>query len=190
MRCLQCSLIFVPSEYHLSKENERARYDEHNNDPDDKAYQNFLMKMAKPLNERLKPNWKGLDYGCGPGPAMNRVIKGEGVSLKNYDPFYFPDNELLNDQYDFITCSEAIEHFNSPKKEYQKFDKLLRDGSSILAVMTEVWSNQGRFDQWWYQKDPAHVSFYTRDTFQWISDWLGWDFKFVHKNVVLFNKRA
>jgi hypothetical protein len=47
---------------HLDPGEERARYDEHENDPHDPAYRAFLERVAAPLAERLEPGARGLDY--------------------------------------------------------------------------------------------------------------------------------
>ena len=52
-----------------------------------------------------------------------------------YDPFFFPNEEIFSKTYDFITCTEAAEHFFNPNKEFDLLDKLLKkDG--WLGVMT------------------------------------------------------
>ena len=40
-----------------------------------------------PLIERIKLNSIGLDYGCGPGPALSLMLREKGYQMFNYDPF-------------------------------------------------------------------------------------------------------
>jgi 2-polyprenyl-3-methyl-5-hydroxy-6-metoxy-1,4-benzoquinol methylase len=45
-----------------------------------------------------------------------------------FDPLFFPDPEPLGDLYDFITCTETIEHFHRPAEEFARLDRMLRPG--------------------------------------------------------------
>ena len=59
-QCATCSLIFVPQQFHLPPEEEKKRYDHHQNKPEDPRYREFLSKLAKPLVPKLPENAKGL----------------------------------------------------------------------------------------------------------------------------------
>ena len=188
-KCPECALIFVPRQYHLSKTEEKKRYDQHNNDPNDPRYRHFLSKLTDPLKAYLEPAWQGLDYGCGPAPTIASLLEQEKVCVFNYDPYYYPHQALLGREYNFITCTEVAEHFSCPKEEFLKLNRLLKDTTSVLGVMTEIWQEEQAFEQWWYQKDPSHISFYQEKTFKWLSHWLTWDYQRVHQNVFLFHKK-
>ena len=56
IQCEKCALIFVPTEFHLTREEEKAQYDLHENDPNDSGYRQFLSRLADPLLEKLSPN--------------------------------------------------------------------------------------------------------------------------------------
>ena len=45
-KCQICDCIFVPNKYHLNKTLQQQRYLEHNNDPSDARYRNFLSKAT------------------------------------------------------------------------------------------------------------------------------------------------
>ena len=45
----------------------------------------------------------GLDFGCGPGPALADMMQSEGNEMEIYDPFCFPNQDALSKTYDFIT---------------------------------------------------------------------------------------
>jgi len=89
--------------------------------------------------------------------------------------------------YDFITCTETAEHFVDPRAEFDRFDVLLRPGG-WLGVMTEVLDEDRIFETWRYARDPTHVCFYGRRTFDWIADRFGWALERPHPNVALFRK--
>ena len=188
LKCNNCRLIFLEPRQRFSPQDEKARYDEHRNDPQDPGYLQFLSKLADPLLERLKPGAQGLDYGCGPGPALGVLLKEGAHSLECYDPFYFNKTQLLEKKFDFVTCTEVIEHFYEPRQEFMKLDRLLKGPGSILALMTEILLDEGGFSGWWYPKDPTHVCFYQEATFQWISTQMGWILEFPCKNVVIYSK--
>ena len=59
----------------------------------------------------------------------------EGFKVSLYDPFFYPSKDVLTNQYDFITCTETVEHFHDPYKEFNILDDLLKPGG-WLGVMT------------------------------------------------------
>ena len=79
-------LVYVPSRYWLTQEDEKAVYDLHQNDPDDRGYRKFLSRLSAPLLQKLPPNQWGLDFGCGPGPALPDLLKAGGHRVDLYDP--------------------------------------------------------------------------------------------------------
>lgn len=183
--CPSCLLVFVHPEYRLKPEDEKKRYDLHRNDPADERYVRFLSRVAEPLASRLPPGSQGLDYGCGPGPALSRILSRRGFQTEDYDPFYFPDESLLKRRYDFITCTETAEHFYFPGAEFQKLAGLLNPGG-CLAVMTEFLQKPETFFTWYYRRDPAHVCFYRAETFLFLARRHAWEVLFPVPGVVFF----
>ena len=51
----------------------------------------------------------------------------------NYDLYYFPEKGYLTKKYDFITCTEVVEHFRKPLDEFKLFDKILKI-KGVLAI--------------------------------------------------------
>lgn len=107
--------------------------------------------------------------------------------MKVYDPYFAPDTRVLARPYDFITCSETAEHFFHPGKEFARLDSLLRPGG-WLGVMTEILYDDRHFTDWWYVRDPTHVSFYRPETLEWAGGHFGWTIEKPVRNVVLFYK--
>ena len=186
-RCKTCLGLFTDPKSRLSPEKEKERYSLHNNDVDDPEYRKFLSKLFDPLIKKLKKESRGLDYGCGPGPALASMLREEGFSVDIYDPYFFPDESYRDKVYDFITCTEAAEHFYEPQKEFNKLDRVLAN-KGILGVMTNFYEDTINFEDWYYRKDPTHVVFYAVKTLQCIAEERSWEVDIQCGNVVFFKK--
>ena len=112
--CSYCESIFLDKEFYLNFNDEHKHYLTHNNDVNDPRYKQFLSNLMLPLIDRIKLNSIGLDYGCGPGPALSLMLQEKGYQMFNYDPFFHPKKSNLLKKYDFISCSETVEHFHNP----------------------------------------------------------------------------
>jgi SAM-dependent methyltransferase len=163
--CPRCRLVFVPERFWPSPEAERARYDQHQNAPDDAGYVSFLEKLAVPLAERLPPSARGLDYGCGPAPVLCGLLEKRGFEVEPYDPFYYPP--LPEGPFDFIASTETFEHFRHPREEIQRLRDLLKPGG-LLGVMTAFWEEKTFRNNWHYRRDFTHLCFFRRETMDWI----------------------
>lgn len=170
--CGNCSLIFVDPCHYLSYEQEKARYVNHQNSESDSGYVSFLNRLLEPMLSYLDGTMRGLDYGCGPGPTLSRLLMRHGVACDNYDPLFF-DNPCAG-PYDFITATECFEHFYSPSAEILKLKGLLRSGG-LLGVMTEFWQSIELFEKWYYPQDPTHVVFYNQRTIDYIAGQYGFE---------------
>jgi 2-polyprenyl-3-methyl-5-hydroxy-6-metoxy-1,4-benzoquinol methylase len=168
---------------------ELAHYQQHQNDPDDSRYRAFLSKLADPLLAKLSPGMSGLDYGCGPGPALAAMLTEAGLEMSLYDPLFHHDSNALQQRYDVVTLSEVAEHFFDPALEFEKLDRLLRPGG-WLGVMTCFQTEDDRFADWHYRRDPTHVVFYRARTFEVIAEQRGWSLEIPRKDVVLMQKPA
>ncbi len=54
--------------------------------------------------------------------------------------------------------------------------------------MTCFQTDDDRFDNWHYRRDPTHVVFYREYTFDWLAQHYGWDLEIPAKDVVLLRK--
>ncbi|MDT8382443.1 MAG: class I SAM-dependent methyltransferase [Brevefilum sp.] len=170
LRCPQCKLIFVSRDDLLSKKEEKARYDLHQNNPEDAGYHQFLNQFAQPLLKRIgPPPQHGLDFGSGPGPVLAMILEKKGFKMSLYDPYYSPDPAVLDNSYDFVTCTETIEHFYKPDKDWRLLLSLLKPGA-WLGIMTQLVKDPQEFSGMHYIKDMTHVSFFSRHTFQYLAD--------------------
>ena len=167
--CSACDLYFQDPKDTLSNPEEKDRYSLHTNDPEDPNYINYLKNSCSLLLPYLKNNMHGLDYGSGPGPGMQQVLNGIVEDIQNYDPYFAPELPI-NSSFDFITCIEAIEHFNLPYREFERWEAMTKPGS-LLLIRTEFYQKQDRFESWYYSKDPTHICFFTESFFKNLKHW-------------------
>ncbi len=186
-QCRTCSLVFVPPVYYLSGEAEKRRYDQHQNSPDDARYRQFLDRLFMPLQTQLRPGSRGLDFGSGPGPTLSKMFQEAGHSMAIYDPYYARNESVWEQQFDFITASEVVEHLHQPRTELDRLWARLTP-SGTLGIMTMLVPAPEGFATWHYKNDMTHVSFFSRNTFGWLGDRWGSKPKFFDNNVVLFGK--
>ncbi len=125
LQCNICNLIFVPKKFHLSLQLETERYLTHNNNRNNQGYVDFLSRLWIELKPQLNVGAYGLDFGSGPGPVLAEIMMEEGFNIETYDPIFKPDKKSLETHYDFITCTETIEHFKEPKKSISLLNELL-----------------------------------------------------------------
>ncbi|MEX0693524.1 MAG: class I SAM-dependent methyltransferase [Rhodospirillales bacterium] len=186
-RCVSCEARFLDPDRYPAPEDEFAHYLQHDNHPDDPGYRRFLSKLAAPLLARLPAGSKGLDYGCGAGSALVAMLREAGHAVALYDPFFYPDRAPLEHLYDFVTCSETAEHFHHPADEFDRLMSLVRPGG-WLAVMTCFQTDDTRFADWHYRKDPTHVVFYREATIRHLADTRGWSCEVPVKDVALMQR--
>lgn len=183
--CPNCSGIFMAGSELLSHSREKARYDTHNNDVNDPGYQKFVSPIVTAVKEKCSHSDKGLDFGAGPGPVISSLLGSAGYSLKQYDPYYFNDPQLLEVKYDYIICCEVIEHFNNPFKSFKLLRSLLKPSGKIF-VMTLLYSQDIDFDTWFYRNDETHVFFYQKPTLEWVKQKFAFSSLEIEKRLVTF----
>lgn len=185
LRCPQCDLIFVPENFHLPPDEEKARYDHHQNNPDDPNYRKFLSRLFDPMKEKLEPGAEGLDFGCGPGPTLSLMFREAGFPCAEYDLHYADNPAVLETQYDFLTCSETMEHVYRPREEFERFLRLVKPRGWI-GIMTQLHDEAaGPFEKWHYINDDTHVCFFSRQTFSWLAKTCGLSVEFYPDGVIL-----
>jgi cyclopropane fatty-acyl-phospholipid synthase-like methyltransferase len=185
-QCKRCELVTVPASFYLDKAAEKAHYDCHHNDFADVGYQRFLSRTLTPLLARVNPNSKGLDFGCGEGAVLSQMAAQQGVEVSNYDLFYFPNHDLLQQQYDFVTMTEVLEHIANPQAIFKQLQGLLNP-SGKLAIMTKRVKGIAGFIDWHYKFDPTHINFYSLSTFEWIAKQYQWQLEVIENDVVMFH---
>jgi hypothetical protein len=189
IQCGICDLVWVPEEFWLSKSDEKAIYDLHENSSDDLGYQRFLSRTVTPLLAKISIMDEGLDFGCGPSATISHMLAQHNIMQRNYDLYYFNDRKLLEQHYNFITMTEVIEHISNQKELIELLDSLL-EPKATLAVMTKRVSSQEAFTKWHYKNDATHVCFYSLKTFQWLAVKMNWELQVIDDDVIFLCKSA
>jgi SAM-dependent methyltransferase len=185
--CAGCGLVFLHPADRLTLAAEHAHYGLHRNTAVDPRYRAWLDRLAQPLQQRLRPGAHGLDYGCGPGPALAAMLTERGHPTAVWDPLFAPDPAPLQAAYDFVTCTEVLEHIHTPLAALAQWDRLLRPGG-WLAVMTHWWQPGTDLARWHYTRDPTHVALYGPPSLGWIARRLGWTLDCPARDIALFRK--
>ncbi len=186
-RCAVCDLIFLHPDNRPLPLDEARRYMEHENHAGDAGYVQFLRTLADPMRAATPVGSRGLDFGCGPAPVLAEILSATGRPTRHYDPLFFPDESLLVATYDFVTCSEVVEHAHDPADLFWQLTSLVRPHGK-LAVMTRWHDANTEFDRWWYRRDLTHVCFYSAETMQWIAVRFGYRVELPAPNVAMFTR--
>lgn len=186
-QCGECALVYVPSSFYLNSDDEKARYNLHQNSDSTEGYRNYLEKMFVPIQGKVSSKSQGLDFGCGPGPLLFEMFEEAGYVMQKYDIFYANDSSVLSKKYDFITMTEVIEHVHHPLDVLSKLFSILND-KGVLGVMTNLYSAPKSFKTWWYKNDLTHVCFFSKDTLMWVAEHFEVYLEIVDKDVFLFCK--
>ena len=187
LQCPRCRLVFVPKTQRLDSVQEKARYDLHQNDPFDPRYRGFLSKLQDRICRRMAPPSAGLDFGSGPEPALAMMFRESGYDMQIYDRYYADHPEVLRRTYDFITCSEVVEHLHEPGTVLEHLVECLR-GGGLLGIRTQMVIDRERFASWHYIRDPTHVGFFFRETFRWFAERQQCVIEFPDKDIILLTK--
>ncbi|MGE6161709.1 class I SAM-dependent methyltransferase [Aeromonas salmonicida] len=186
-RCRSCELVWLDGADHLGPSAEKAVYDGHDNQVDDPRYRHFLMRAFGEVLSRVPPPASGLDFGCGPGPALIAMGREAGYQMAGYDKFYADLPDLLTRQYDFITSTEVIEHIADPRAALDLLWGCLKPGG-ILVLQTQRVLDDDRFKTWRYRHDPTHIVFFAEASFRALAIRWQADVLFPHGDVVVFTK--
>ena len=187
-KCNKCLAIFLDKKFYLELIDEHSHYLSHKNCIYDADYRKFLVRLMLPLDKSLQRKSIGLDYGCGPGPALAKMLEEKGHIMHLYDPFFYQNKSFINKVFDFICCTETAEHFHNPFKEFSLFNNIL-SSNGVIGIMTSFTTDESLFENWHYRKDPTHVVFYNETTFQVIAFQNNWNCEIVKKDIVLMKRK-
>lgn len=187
IQCDACRLVFVPVSHRITLEEERRIYDLHQNDPEDQDYRQFLSRLSSPLLERITPGQTGLDFGCGPGPALPAMLEEKGFKVDLYDLHYHNDPGVFRKRYDFICATEVVEHLRDPGSVFDNLFSLLNSGG-WLGIMTKLVIDKQAFSRWHYIRDLTHICFYSRKTLEDIARRFNARLELVAEDAFLFRK--
>ncbi len=167
--CENCNGIFLNPTRYLSPKDEKKRYETHLNDVNDKRYQNFVMPLVSHVLANYNSTDLGLDFGAGTEPVVSKLLSDKGYLIKQYDPFFANDENILKYQYDYIVSSEVVEHFHNPDLEFVKLRSLLRKGGELICK-THIYNPDIKFSNWYYKNDLTHVFIYQKETIEYIAN--------------------
>jgi SAM-dependent methyltransferase len=184
--CATCELIFLNPEERLSQDDEKARYELHENDVLDSGYQAFVAPLFTQITQKVSKTAVGLDYGSGKDSAISYLLNQAGYKIRKFDPYFFVDCEALQRTYDYVVVCEVAEHFCYPDKQFEKLKKLLNPGG-FLFIMTSLKTPQIDFTQWSYRRDVTHVCFYSEKTLVYLTKQFGFEVSHIElPNLVTF----
>ncbi len=168
--CDKCGLVFVPEQYWISVEEEKKRYRQHNNTPENEGYVKFLEQIVDVVynikNHSSSPRL--LDFGSGESAVLTNLLTENGFDCTAYDPLFDINIDDEGSPYDIIILCEVIEHLRDIEGEMEKIKKLLKkDG--VLIIRTRLYPSAGNIENWWYAQDKTHINFFALRTMEKIA---------------------
>jgi len=185
-KCKNCDGFFLDKKLWSTKEEEIARYMTHNNDIEDKKYQQFVSPITSSVLRDFTLHHKGLDFGAGTGPVISKVLEDNNFQIVQYDPYFHNYPSLLESAYDYIVCCEVMEHFYDPKKEFTLLKKLIVPNGKLYC-MTVLFDDSTEFHNWYYKNDPTHVFLYHKNTIHWIKENFGFSNVSIEDRLITFS---
>ena len=186
-QCTGCNSVLLDPAHYLRPEQEKAHYLTHENDVNDPGYQQFVSPIVKAVMNNQVLTEKGLDFGSGTGPVITKLLKDANYDITTYDPFFDANPLALTNTYNYIICSEVMEHFHNPHEEFKVLSSLLNK-SGNLYCMTQLYHEGIDFKTWRYKNDPTHTIFYHADAISYIAEEFGFHSSFIEGRLIVLNK--
>jgi len=171
--CASCNGVFLNREFLPGNDDEKRRYEMHQNSIEDEGYRTYLESFINTFQAFANIRTI-LDYGCGPSPALVQLLENHGYEARGWDPFFAPDTKGFEDGADLVTCLEVAEHFFNPRKDFALISNCVKPGGYLVLgthpvpLFGEIQDNAEReqklwnfFVPWWYRQDTTHVSFFS-----------------------------
>lgn len=184
IHCYDCDLIHLKTEFHPSAAEEKQRYLLHENS-EAEGYVQFLKKIIDPALQRAGDIKKVLDYGSGPTPTLVKILQQRKISCDCYDPYF--SSLWPTQKYDLVFCTEVVEHFRQPKKDWEKLLSTLAP-AAYLGILTQTHSGPEHFKNWWYPRDLTHLSFYSEKTLRYLTEKEKLALEFLEAPAFIFRK--
>lgn len=156
----------------------------------DNKWKQFTSKTLDKAIEKLPSikNRKILDYGCGTGELIKKMIllEGDFQKIVGYDP----SNEMLQkgfekirqfrdevrekvelqslneftEKFDIIVSTNTFHYFQNPSEQLKEFYNLLEDDGALIIVDYTKDSFPVKYFEWWIKRiDKAHQKAYTQE---------------------------
>lgn len=182
--CDNCDYIFKNQDSILSLEEEKQRYTAHNNTIENLKYveyfKDFVEQIIPYINGKV-----GLDYGSGHGNVLEYVMENFfDYDIDSYDKYFNYDITLKN-KYDFVICTEVIEHIQNPIEFIKIIDSYLSSENEIVFKTQFRNMSEEEFYKWWYIRDDTHIGFYNMKTFEYIAKIFDYNIIFSDNNSIV-----
>ena len=162
LKCSNCQLLFrkkninlksFKSKNYIKKNNEHLLFSKNN------KVQSRSKVLAKIILKNIRSeNLKVLEIGCGKGNLLNELLintrnsKFYGYDIGNYSRFSnfkkknitFIDKNIHNFKekgFDLIVVSHALNYFLNPKKEIEKYKKIINKDGLIIFTIPDISKN-------------------------------------------------
>jgi hypothetical protein len=187
--CTVCDLIFVPVSQFVTIEEERARYELHDNTGDNAGYRSFLGGVAEIVAQVTAQSGRILDFGSGRHAVLTALLRERGYSCTACDPLYGIGMDFAEFTYNTVVLCETIEHLRDLKEDVRVITRLVNP-SGTLVIRTGLHPQPGSFGSWWYKNDPTHINYLGMPTIEWIAKAFGYAVVDSRKNGILLLNRS
>ncbi len=184
-QCNNCLGIFIDAELKPDEKVEKLRYEQHENDVEDKGYQTFVSPISNAIIRDFKTEDEGLDFGAGTAPVISKLLQDKNYNILQYDPYFHDYPELLKKKYDYIACCEVMEHFYNPYKDFKSLKSLLKENGKLYC-MTYIYDESIDFKTWNYKDDRTHVFIYHKKTLEWIKEEFGFSDMTIEGRLIVY----
>lgn len=168
-KCSNCAFIFKDPTLFASLNEQKKRYDLHQNDSDNAGYRDYFQGFLDYVLPLVNDTGSALDFGCGRSVLLSDMMSENGIVSDYYDPIYHENSNHAEKKYDLITSVEVFEHLHDPVQVFSELLSLLND-NGYLAIRTEFAPmRMADYFSWYYRQDPTHVGFFSIDTFKYMS---------------------
>lgn len=187
--CMHCGLVSADPKSHLLPNIEKQRYGRTAKHSKQRQLSQFILPLLDQISLHQQGSLCGLNFGRTLDKHCQQLIANSGHHVSLYDPFFASDQQVLQTQYDFVCSFKVFEHFRHPRKEWQLLCKLVKRGG-WLAISTPLLNDLSYFNKWHYKTNPTHVSFYQKQTFEYLADHSDFTLLFASQALILMQKAS
>ena len=174
--CKPCEYIFKSPTCYQSIEEQKERYDLHENDEEDAEYRAYFQRFLDFVLPLVGKPETALDFGCGRSRLLAKILEENGMECDAYDPLYHPDIPSNSKKYELLVTTEVFEHLHQPREVFEILLERLKEGG-YLAIQTQFHPNNAEaFKKWYYHQDPTHIVFFRPQTFRVLCEKYGCEF--------------
>ncbi len=164
-------MISVPPRYWVDEEQERRRYDLHDNTLSNDGYVRYLTQVVSETEKLKLTDPHILDFGSGPNAVLTTLLKEKGYRAEAYDPLFGLELEKKQ-KFDLVIMCEVIEHLRDIRSELELVIGVLCPYGKLL-LRTQPYPSLERFSGWWYAQDPTHINFFSEKSLRKVASILG-----------------